>query len=231
MENSQLLEYIGKTKTRNLKDEIQKEYHELIKKQYPNDEKFVRTNALISVTDLDETEIKSIGMSCLNDLFVNNWGLYLQFLLGGQGGFTGLIRQISNVGQNVRFTNSSSRMFNSTDDSLRDQGTVLFLGSGTNPPQLDNFSVQTALTSGSPENTTNGTGTSNYNFGLGKVVIPTLISPTNGAGTIRESTLFGKWFQGGTNTIQTFLITRDLISPNVDYVAVQSIDIEYSILI
>lgn len=227
MENSQLLELIGKTKTKNLVDDIHKEYRELIKKEFPNKENLIKTNALISVTDVGETEIKSIGMSCVKDLWLNNWQIAMSFLLAQNPSFTSL-RQISNVGQNVFFI-SSGRCFNNIE--ISNQGQSVFLGSGSTPPVMDNFNIETALTSGAPESSIVPTGESSYSFGLGKVTIPTLISPTNGSGTIRESVLFGKWFQGGTNTIQTFALTRDLISPNVNYVATQSIDIEYSIVI
>jgi len=190
MENLQLLEYIGKTKTQNLTDEIQKEYRELVNKKYPNSHNII-TNSLIQVTDLDDTEIKSIGMSCVNDLFLNNLLVMLSFIWSGTGSFTDKLQ----AGAGFPFTNitnSTSVKFNNPDLGGI-LGSRVQLGSGSTPPLMDNTSVETPLTSGSPEQDRAICGDSSYSVGLSKITIPTVISPTNGSGTIRESVLFGHW--------------------------------------
>jgi len=228
MENSQLLEYIGETKTRNLKDEIQKEYHELVRKQFPDKANFVRSNSLISVTDVNETEIKSIGMSCIDDLFLNNWLTIMSFLLGGQGGFIAM-PQSGGIGINTRIANSLGNKINNY--TAGDVGYGVRLGSGSAPPAMNNFNVEIGLTSGVPENGTVRSGDSVYSVGLSKITMPTLISPTFGAGTITESVLFGLWSKASPASINAYPVARDLISPSVNYVATQSIDVEYTILI
>ncbi len=231
MENSQLLEYIGKTKTKNLVDDIQKEYCELQIKTFQDRENFVKSSSLISVTDFNETEIKSIGMSCINDLFLNNWGRFLAFILGAQAGNVNL-KGTTNIGSDVTVCNTTNNKFNSYVTPNFVTGTTLRLGLGATPPAMNNFNVETGLTSGAPEASTAICGDSSYSAGLGKITIPTVIAPTTGAGTIRESVLFGKWLRRQTPAnITTWALIRDSISPNVVYVANQTIGIEYSIFI
>ncbi len=228
MENSQLLEHIGETKTKKLTDDIQKEYRELITKTFPEKENLIKTNSLIQVTDIDETEIKSIGMSCVNDLFINGWLVFISRVLGAQGGFTNLMRNSGNGQVNTYFTNSAFGMLLNTNGGST--GSRIALGSGTNPPVMDNFNVQTRLI-GSPQSGDAVCGESVYSVGLSKITIPAVIAPTSDSGTIRESCLFGRWGKASPISIQTYPVSRDLISPSVNYVSAQSISIEYAILI
>ncbi len=225
MENSQLLEHIGETKTKKLIDSIQSEYKELQRKQFPKSENLTKTCCVVSVLEKNETEIKSIGMSCVNDLFLDNWGLFLAVLLGGQGGFFSF-RQISNVGQNM-FVVRNLTKYNETSGAV---GAKVQIGQGSTPPTRSDFAIDSAFAS-SPENSLQNVGTASYQVGLSKITIPIQITPTGGSGSIAEAVLFGQWVQQGTNTIQSFALSRDLISPVVGFVNGQSINLDYGILL
>ena len=110
MENSQLLEYIGETKTQKLIQSITKEYFEIKNKKTKND---LNSNCLISV--VDEKEIKAIGMSCVNDLLNNNFAKFIEgaFMRGG----TETLKSISNVDEDVRFTSASATRYNNNQTS------------------------------------------------------------------------------------------------------------------
>ena len=73
IENQFLMQHIGKTKTKNLVEEINKNWHEDFLNKFPSYDKIVKANSLLTTTK--ENEIKNIGMSCINDLLSDNFGL------------------------------------------------------------------------------------------------------------------------------------------------------------
>lgn len=214
MENSQLLEHIGKTKTQKLLNEISKSYFEL-KEKSKN-----RLNPMCIVSVEKENEIKSIGMSCVNDLFLNNFGLFFGALLSGNR-TTQIVKNQSGSNKNLRMWGNSN-MFNVTD--VITVGGMVKIGSGSTPASRSDFTIQTPF-GNSPENSLRNTGNAGYNSGLGQVTIPTLISPTGGAGSISEAGLFLRCETIGTG--DQIMMSHDNISPVANFSIGDSINVEY----
>ncbi len=228
MENSQLLEYIGETRTQKLIDSIQSEYKELQKKQFPNSKNLTKTCCVITVSNKNESEIKSIGMSCINDLFLDNFGQWFSLIFGGQSGIFPFVN--SGGGTNTMFIVRALTKYNTTGGLGGAVGARVRIGNGSNPATRSDFNIQSSFGS-SPESAENNVGSASYQVGLSKVTIPIIITPTGGSGSIREAVLFGRWVNQNSNTVGSFAVSRDNISPVVNFVAGQTINIEYGILI
>ena len=226
MENSQLLEYIGETKTQKLKDEITKTYFENFHKQYPNFTYNHKMNSLVTVTN--EKEIKSIGMSCINDLITDTWANFLGVLLVGGGAVLPTPPTISNIAThklNV-YSGFSNDKFNNF--GFGSVGTQMQIGKGLDPAIRQNFNIQTPFTN-APESGRISTGVGGWISGLGQVQIPIQIV-SGGAGAISETCLYGKWqvTSGGGN--ETYLLSRDNISPVVNFGVGEIINVDYSMV-
>jgi len=228
MENSQILEHIGKTKTQKLIHEITHEYLERKNKKYPPIENPLNTACLVSV--VEEKEIKSIGMSCINDLLNNNFALFIKgaFLNGGTQ--TEML-DVANVITEVRFTGASATRYNNNQASnFSPVGSYVQVGQGTTPALIDNFAIETPFSNGGIEDSRRGTGIGAYFAGLNDVLVSSVISPTIGGGSISEAGLFAQWRRSlFANQFRVFLLSRDNISPVVPFSAGNTINIDYTI--
>jgi len=219
IENSQLLKYVGETWNEKLKNQISKEYFELKQKQISLVENNVYPMSIVRVTDPNETEIKSIGMSCINDILNDNWGNFLR------GFFTGTAQDITpmtnQLAQNKPIrTNGNALPFNSTDSGAI--GSEMQIGKGVSGATRQDFNIESPFASIPRFDT----GFGGYNSGLGQVSVNGLLSPTPEAGAISETVFFAVWRHIGATT-ERYLLSRDNISPVVNFIIGQAVNVEY----
>ncbi len=222
IENSQLLEHIGKTKTQKLIDEISSEYRELKLKAFPNPKYDIANMSIVTVNEPNETEIKSIGMSCVNDLLVENFLTWLHGILRGTGDFN-----MTNTGGGVNIVKfnalaSNNWQFANASGSI---GTRIQLGSGAGAPAFSDFSIQTVFPS-SPENAQIGTTAGVYFLGLATANCSAIFSPVTDSGTVRETAFILSCKDAG-NAVRQMMLAHDSISPNVSFNAGQSVNVDY----
>ena len=226
MENSQLLEYIGETKTQKLQNEISQIYFEEFNKKYPNFSYNHKMNSLVTVTK--NFEIKSIGMSCINDLITDTWANFLGALLAGD--FAVLPNPPTISGSTSHTLNVYSSFSDDKFNNLNfgSVGTLIQIGEGVTPATRQDINIENPFGS-SPENTRLGTGVGGWNSGLGQIQIPVQMI-AGSSGTISETCLYGKWrvTAGGGN--ETYLLSRDNISPVVNFIGGETINVDYSMV-
>jgi len=222
IENSQLLEYVGETWNTKLKNEISKFYLELKQKQYATKENNVYPMSIIRVTDPNQTEIKSIGMSCLNDLLNDNFGIWLGGMLTAIVGGVNLVNDSGST-QSINL-NGASAPFNNRNTGV---GSLMQVGKGTTPATRQDFAIENPFLD-SPQSDMFNTGNGGYNSGLQQISIAGNVSPVVNSGQISECTLFFKW-QNSSSLSNFFLMSRDNISPVVNFINGQSINVEYLI--
>jgi hypothetical protein len=212
IENLELLEHKGKTKTKNFVNDIQSEYIETYNKKYPATSEIMKCYTLVTV--IDENEIKEIGMSCMNDLLLDNWHVVLGVYFGrsAQSRFVTL--------ENGSSTNTlAERMTNISDGAV---GSVMQFGSGVVPALRSNFKLQTKL---QQFNNDNG----GWISGLGKVQIgANTVSAFND--NLAETGLFGRWTPEPIGSPQNIMIAHDNISPVVPILMGSQINIDYSMV-
>jgi len=224
MENEILLDKIGYSKTQNLINDCCKIFKENLIKEYPN---YFNTpescKALSVVSVVKNNEIKSIGMSCINDLLNTNWGRFIA-AVSSSGGVS-----LFDTGGTPRTCGVYTATASLFTTDLVSIGTLAQVGVGLTPATRSDLILETPFTNGGAEDNGISTGDGGWNSGLGKVDIPTLISPTAGNGAISESVLYGIWADTGNNA-RTFLISRDNISPVVNFLTGLAINIDYSMV-
>lgn len=228
MENQLLLDYIGKTKTQKLIEEIQSYYFELKQKKFPISKNYVNSASVISVTEDDE--IKSIGMSCINDLLLDNFNEFFvgAFLRAGQRE----LFDIGNASRQVVFRGNPAFTARYNANVTVSCGTIFQIGSGTTPAALDDFNIETAFANGGLEDNRRNTGLGAYTTGVGRINVAGQISPTTGAGSISEFVMYAQWqiFPNQSQT-QIFALSRENISPVVNFAALATINTDYVIQI
>ncbi len=223
IENNQLLELVGKTKTQKLLDEITSEFQETFMKKYPDYSKYYPTKANSIVTVTEENEIKKIGMSCLNDLFSDQWALILG-LIFSNGGDNNVIPKNSFGNHNFRFAGLGlNDQFNATNKVTQGGGST-DIGSGLTPPTRLDTQIQTLKTN--IQNASAG-----YNSGLGKISCPAqtaniLTYDLSETALYLQCFLLSPIFENAQ-----MLISHDLISPVVPVTNGETINIDYSLLI
>jgi hypothetical protein len=222
MENKQLLQHIGKTRTDKLLSEINKEWNEDFKKLFPNYENSLKTHAL--VTSTKDGEIKSLGMSCKNDLLTNNFGIWYAHVLGQITPDFQLINN-ANISKDFRALGSGTR-WNTTD--ANSVGCTIQVGSGLTPADRSDFNIETAFPT-APESGRINTGNGGWNSGLGEILFS--MNPINagGAGSISEAC----WFFHMTDnpaSEEIILFSRDNISPVVPFIIGETINVQYSMV-
>jgi len=119
---------------------------------------------------------------------------------------------------------NTSFTFNSANVSLAQ------VGKGTTPATRQDRKIETPFTNGGIEDGVVGTQPSGYNSGLGKITVATQIAPTVGAGAISEIVKINNW-KANTGLIHAYCLTRDLVSPVVNFIGGQTIDTEHIFLI
>jgi len=227
IENSQLLELIGKTKTQNLLDDISKEYFELQIKKYP-DYSISKALSIISITKPNETEIEAIGMSCINDLLTDQWGIFLRGILSSNATIT--INDEIGTPRTVQLGGGISGQgapYNVTNNPAGQVGSACQVGTSAVPPTRQDVTINAPF-GVAPESNKITTGNGGYNAGLSQIDIPCQISPTGGAGVIAESCLFCRWHTPSDGN-RFFCISHDVISPTVSFIIGKTINIDYKI--
>jgi len=204
----QILDYIGETKTKKLVENIQKEYFELVRKtfcQKSNPIQNLQSSCLVMIHDQNETEIKGIGISSLNDLINDNFGVFFGAILS-RSTFANL-KQDTGVFRSTRIFGQSDT-FGDTNGASGSHalGSQFAIGSGTTPPARGDFTVEGLI-----QAIFNPSGNAGYNSGLGQVSITGVSPVLIGSGSIGNAVMYGRWFS--TNSTKLFVISHDLISP------------------
>jgi len=226
MENSQVLEYIGKTKTKNLIDEIQSEYFEVMKKDFPKVGGIgsIKPRICSVVTALKDNEILQIGINCKNDLILDNFGGMLGVMFSGR---TLIWSMKSTSAQVNNFTVSTSGQldFQSAQGNFgNSNGARMNIGSGSTPPTRQDFAMDINIAGIT-------IFPASYNSGLAKVSFAGVFSPAPTPNTVREVSCGARWRTniasptGGT--FRELLLTREVISPFVPYLTGQTVNVDY----
>jgi len=226
MENSQLLELIGKTETENLKSDIRNQYTENFHKRFPEwfeeNKHMAKAFSLITVTK--NKEIKSIGMSCIDDLLNDNFGQFLKGIIGLQS-FTG-VRLDSTV--NSFNTLSGNAGYNMANIGIA-MGSYIQVGKGSATATRQDFNINDPFTT-SPESLLGGIiGFSGWNSGLGLISMIRSFS-AGGSGSISESILVQSWRATDSNHRQC-VYSRDNISPVANFINGETVNVNYNLVL
>ena len=155
-----LEDLIGQTKSSKVMQECLNIYKEDFNKKFPNyfQDNYTKMVSLVSATE--ENEIKSLGMSCIDDLLTDNWGKWFGALVFPTTPIT--LKNNVDVDAIVNMW-SSGGTYNSTN--LGSIGSQIDVGNGTTLPTRQDFAIESLL-----QVLTSGNG--GYNSGLGQVDIP-----------------------------------------------------------
>ncbi len=225
MINEYLLDYIGKTKNSKTIDELRKLASEL------NIGNYCTPMSIIDISPLDE--ILQLGMSIPNDLILNNFGLYLAGFIGRIGNIAtfvddGGVTRTFNMGTTNQGDSFNCPRFNPFPAPiiLMTCGTRFKLGQGSTLPARSDFKIETDLGS-SPEKDLQNTLEGVFNSSLGKVTAAKAYPAAGGNGDITEIGLF--YFMGNrlnSPASSAIMMTHDIISPAVNFVVGQTINVE-----
>ncbi len=229
IENSQILENVGKSKTQKLIDEIHSKYFELKEKKFPVSKNYINDTCIITATK--DKEIKSIGMSCINDLLTDNFGKFFQGAYFRNGGALGLIDNVGSL-QTVDFIGNPPFTARYNANNSVSLGTRFQIGSGTTPADRADFRIETAFANGGLEDNQTNTGSGAYTAGLSRINVAGVISPTTGTGSISEFVMLAIWqkFPQQSQT-KVYCLSRINISPVVAFGVADTINIDYAIQI
>ncbi len=222
MENSQLLEHIGETKTENLLNDISKQFQENLVKRFPDYYKSQILKSLSIVSITENKEIKSIGMSCMNDLLTDNFGNFLKGILGIQGFF---MNDLSNSAKQYNCPNGTTAYNHSGIGTL---GTTIQVGTGLTPATRQDTNIQNPFGTAPESSAFNLAGVGGWNSGLGQISMSGAITAGD-SGAISEAVLIQKFrnFNLGTGTS---VFSRDNISPVANFIVGQTINVNYVLL-
>jgi len=222
--NEYLNQYIGKTSSKKLLFDAN-QY--LIEEKIKQTMKTPNEVCMIHVENPLTKEITGIGGSIPRDLIVNNLGFFLAVHWRNVNAVETDFNTMIDITSTLRLVNlirqGTSTPFNNT--LVGAGGSTVQIGSGSTAPTRLDDSIESPFIV-SPESNQIGTTIGLVNVGLGQVSNLTFIL-AGGAGTIKEAGTIMRWAdRGGTDRF--FLIARDLISPNVAFVAGQSINITWT---
>lgn len=102
------------------------------------------------------------------------------------------------------------------------------VGQGTTPPTRTDLTIQTPFTN-APESGLVDSAGAGYNAGLGKIQVPTQITPLGGGGTIQEVVSVNTMTIANNQT-RTFLFTRKLVS-STNFSIGQTLNIDWEFTI
>lgn len=222
IENEILLDKVGQTKTKQTIDDCYKIYKEKLDKKYP--EYFVKNSSKMCslVTATENNEIKGIGMSTLNDLLLDNWGLILGGILDGTSRNNITLIDETGIGSfQFRVWGTQAQIMFTTNSGA--VGSQIKVGTGVTPATRQDFRMQTLFA-------TLVSGNGGYNSGLGKIDIPATAIAGSSA-IISETGLFGRWKAWAFLVIKTLMIAHDNISPTVSVINGQSINVDYELIL
>jgi len=130
--------------------------------------------------------------------------------------------EINGITKDIRPIGSSTvALMNHTAGALC-RGQV---GKGVSIPTRQDENIEVPFTNGGVEDNPQLMGVFGYNSGLGKVNSSVTITPTTGSGTITEVVMTIRLNDNSGNPFD-FLITRDLVSPVINFITAQTINLE-----
>lgn len=228
IENEYILERKGETKTQNLLDECSKEFQENFTKRFPDYKDQIHAHSIVSVTE--ENEIKDIGISCMNDLLTDNFGIWFGAFLAGRPTIVSM-KNFTNASVNCGISTNLYN-YNNTDGISTGEfiGTYIGIGQGTTPATRQDFNIESFFAT-PPENVRLPCGSGGWNSGLGKVDIPMIPIGAGGSGAISETCFFQSWHSEVSLNNQIYCLARDNISPVVNFVIGQTINVDYSLIL
>jgi len=136
-----------------------------------------------------------------------------------------IIKDIANVSKTVKVYGTNA---DSSDFFNFPVGRQAQIGKSSTPVTRQDFNIGSPFTNGGIEDNRANSLSFGYNSGLGKIEIPTQISPTFGAGTIFEVCKFTDFRDNVSNFV--CCIFRDLVS-SVSFISAQTININHEVLI
>jgi len=155
-------------------------------------------------------EIEDIGGSSLfkdtitgkyeDNMILDNFGTWFSFIVRGDTSIFTLTDD-ANSSQSFKVQTTSNIYANNSNWNGR-------FGSGTTAPIKANYKIETALTSGAPENTYIASSGWGYT-GASQIVYNIDASPTAGAGTVQEVITAGVWLNT-SSVSKNIALTRDL---------------------
>jgi len=219
-------EFVGKTKTQKLIDEIGNIYQENLHKKFPQYFEKQSVKSFAIVTALKNNEIKNLGMSIVDDLLLDSYGQFIGGLFLTDTSKVNVLKDTAGSLQTCRWygNGNNQRTFNFTDVT-NSTGMLIKTGTGNNVPNRGDFNLQT-LTK------THVSSNGGYNSGLGRVQMPaSSVSTLNE--TIAEAGLFGQWNMGSGNSVlnRNIMLSRDLISPTVQVLIGETINVDYQLIL
>jgi len=227
MENSQLLELVGKTETDKLIQDVKNQYAENFIKKFPNyfnEKACIVAKAFSLITVTKDKEIKSIGMSCIDDLLNDNFGQFLKGIIG----FGGFSSQDENNNPFNYITVSTNQAYNMFNTGLS-MGAFLRIGKGTAPATRQDFNIEVPFVGGAEANFFNVIGLAGWNSGLGQISISGAIT-AGGSGSISETVLACVWRATTDSAHHRSIYSRDNISPVSNFIIGETINVNYTLL-
>jgi len=226
-ENDLLKSLIGQSFNQKSKFEAERILDEIHSKA---ESRLIGKKALCYVVDKDE--IKGVGGSTLlkdkngkivSNLILDNFGLLLAGLFFGNPAASLVLGLVPDTGIGINVNLRTSSNFQATQGS---GGSVHKIGSGTTAPARTDFGIETAFGT-SPEDSDINSTDPVFDSASGRFKSASLIT-AGGSGTINEAVLKSTWNdQGGLK--KKYSQFRDAISPGQDFIAGQTIALEYLI--
>ena len=185
-------------------------YADLIKLNKDFQQRIIESSCAAVLKSEKDLRIKEIGFNKQDDLFLNNWGTFLAYLiqppLAAIGGYT--LYDTTNTAR-TNASNAYSNNFNYTNSA----GFQIQFGAGTTAAARTNYSIQTGFTT-APEKNPFGCGSASY--ANGNISFGNLIT-AGGSGTINEIGLFG-YFYWPYGSLFLFMLTHDILGQGVSFV-------------
>ncbi len=226
MINEYLLDYIGKTQTEKLQVELRK---------FVNENNRCSLLPMSLINSSKDSEIKSIGASVPNDLILTNFGMWIVGVVGRQtgsafpfindaGSLTGTLPRFNGLDEFQAFATRYADNITGVNKSV---GWNFQLGKGSTPPARDDFNIETPLDD-SPENGVPGALQGVFSEVNGTFTTGVTFGGATGSGSVSEIGLFTRMANEKrlSPTSWRFMMVHDLISPVVNYLPGQSINVE-----
>jgi hypothetical protein len=193
-----------------LKNKKTSSYAELIELSKNLQQRLIESSCAAVLRSSSDFRIKEIGFNKLDDLFLNNWGTFLSYLIQPPtaqiGGYT-LYDTTNTARTNVQSAYSNG--FNYSNPA----GFQIQFGSGTTAAARTNYAIQSAFTT-APEKNPFGCG--NATYANGNISFGNLVT-AGGSGTINEIGLFGYFYWPYSNQY-LFMLTHDILGAGVAFV-------------
>jgi len=220
MQNQELLEFTGETKTQNVLDDIRNIWKEKFDKMFPDYFSKNYSKCFSIVSSVKDGEIKNIGMSQVDDLLVTNWAFWFGKFMFNDGG-TYQFFDDSGVSRDLiiwKSADAPKTMWSSSPAS----GSKIKVGNGDTPPTIADFDLTNPLQFFN-------TGTAGTDVPNGQINIPATIGSTF-TDDIKETGLFGHW---GDNlgVVRDYLLAHDLIDPIIPVIIGNTINVDYQIIL